>query len=52
VSTEPEAASTAGDVKFSEAMSCRVVDWRSASWPRSRLTSGSPTNHWSKGEAA
>ena len=33
VSTEPVAARTAGEVKFSEAISCRVVCCRSSSWP-------------------
>ena len=46
------AARTAGDVKFSDAISCSVVDWRSISAPSSAATSGSSTSHWSKGDDA
>jgi hypothetical protein len=50
VSTEPVAASTAVDVKFSEAISWSVVDWRSISAARSERTSGSAVSHGSKGD--
>ncbi len=46
------AARTAGEVKFSEAMSWRVVDWRSASSASRSATSGSPSSQSPKGEAA
>ena len=44
VSTEAEAASTAGDVKFSDAMSWRFVRWRSSSRPSMACSSGSPAS--------
>ena len=41
MSTDPVAASTAGEVKFSEAISCSVVRWRSSSSADQPATSGS-----------
>jgi hypothetical protein len=50
VSTEPVAASTAGEVKFSDAMSWIVETWRSNSSPMSRATSGSVSSQAPKGD--
>ena len=46
VSTEPWAAITAGEVKFSEAISWRVVFWRSSS--RSMMSNSSRSSNRSK----
>ena len=52
MSTDPVAASTAGDVKFSDAISCRVEIWRSYSSATRPATSGSASNQGPKGVPA